>query len=75
MQNLQGGVYLNLQDESEFRDKLTKIAIYMKYSLDLTTAMDKNGLKPILDQFTPDNITKQVGNQRIFHLSNKYVLG
>lgn len=48
-----------LRDESEFRDKLTKIAIYMKYSLDLTTAMDKNGLKPILDQFTPDNITKQ----------------
>ncbi|XP_072903147.1 integrin alpha-V [Hemitrygon akajei] len=48
-----------LRDETEFRDKLNKIVIYMKYSLDLTTATKINGLQPILNQFTPDNISKQ----------------
>ncbi|XP_067891679.1 integrin alpha-V [Heterodontus francisci] len=48
-----------LRDENEFRDKLTHIAIYMEYSLDLKTAADGNGLQPILNQFTPNNITKQ----------------
>uniref|UniRef100_UPI00398E64B9 integrin alpha-V n=1 Tax=Pristiophorus japonicus TaxID=55135 RepID=UPI00398E64B9 len=48
-----------LRDETEFRDKLTHIAIYMEYSLDLKTATNSNGLQPILNQFTPDNITKQ----------------
>ncbi|XP_072435152.1 integrin alpha-V [Chiloscyllium punctatum] len=48
-----------LRDENEFRDKLTPIAIYMEYSLDVQTPTDGNGLQPILNQFTPNNITKQ----------------
>ncbi|XP_078084662.1 integrin alpha-V [Mustelus asterias] len=48
-----------LRDESEFRDKLAPIDIYMEYSLDLKAAMAKNGLQPILNQFAPNNITKQ----------------
>lgn len=49
-----------LQDDSEFRDKITPIAAFMEYSLDYKTAADKTGLLPILDQSTPTNITKQV---------------
>ncbi|XP_030641886.1 integrin alpha-V isoform X2 [Chanos chanos] len=48
-----------LIDESEFRDKITPIAIFMEYSLDYKKAADKTGLLPILDQFTPANVTKQ----------------
>ncbi|KAK6485039.1 integrin alpha-V-like [Huso huso] len=48
-----------LRDETEFRDKITPITIFMEYSLDYKTAADETGLLPILDQFTPANITKQ----------------
>ncbi|XP_067843797.1 integrin alpha-V [Heptranchias perlo] len=48
-----------LRDETDFRDKLTPIAIYLEYRLDLKTATDSNGLQPVLNQFTADNITKQ----------------
>ncbi|XP_051998228.1 integrin alpha-V-like [Xyrauchen texanus] len=48
-----------LIDDSEFRDKITPIAVFMEYSLDYKTAADKTGLLPILDQSTPTNITKQ----------------
>ncbi|XP_051632432.1 integrin alpha-V-like [Manacus candei] len=49
-----------LRDESEFRDKLTPIAIFMEYRLDYRTAADATGLHPILNQFTPANMSRQV---------------
>ncbi|XP_063286248.1 integrin alpha-V [Pelobates fuscus] len=48
-----------LRDESEFRDKLTPITIFMEYQMDSTSAADSSGLLPILNQFTPANISKQ----------------
>ncbi|KAG7466846.1 hypothetical protein MATL_G00146650 [Megalops atlanticus] len=48
-----------LIDDSEFRDKITPITIFMGYSLDYKTAADRTGLLPILDQFTPANVSKQ----------------
>uniref|UniRef100_A0A5F4WKH9 Integrin alpha-V n=1 Tax=Callithrix jacchus TaxID=9483 RepID=A0A5F4WKH9_CALJA len=50
-----------LRDESEFRDKLTPITIFMEYRLDYRTAADTTGLQPILNQFTPANISRQAG--------------
>ncbi|CAO2596570.1 Integrin alpha-V [Lemmus lemmus] len=48
-----------LRDESEFRDKLTPITIFMEYRLDHRTAADNTGLQPILNQFTPANVSRQ----------------
>uniref|UniRef100_A0A8C5RGU9 Integrin subunit alpha V n=1 Tax=Laticauda laticaudata TaxID=8630 RepID=A0A8C5RGU9_LATLA len=48
-----------LRDESEFRDKLTPITIFMEYQLDYKSALDSTGLQPILNQFTPANISRQ----------------
>nr|DBA21608.1 TPA: hypothetical protein GDO54_018218 [Pyxicephalus adspersus] len=48
-----------LRDESEFRDKLTPITIFMDYQMDYKAAADPSGLMPILNQFTPANLTKQ----------------
>ncbi|KAK3569132.1 hypothetical protein QTP86_024487 [Hemibagrus guttatus] len=48
-----------LIDESEFRDKITPISIFMEFSLDYASAADKTGLQPILDQSNPANVTKQ----------------
>ncbi|KFQ57731.1 Integrin alpha-V, partial [Pelecanus crispus] len=48
-----------LRDESEFRDKLTPITIFMEYRLDYRTAADATGLYPILNQFTPANMSRQ----------------
>ncbi|XP_049976641.1 integrin alpha-V isoform X1 [Alexandromys fortis] len=48
-----------LWDESEFRDKLTPITIFMEYRLDQRTAADNTGLQPILNQFTPANVSRQ----------------
>ncbi|XP_063115481.1 integrin alpha-V isoform X1 [Cavia porcellus] len=48
-----------LRDESEFRDKLTPITIFMEYRLDYRTAADATGLQPILNQFTPANVSRQ----------------
>lgn len=48
-----------LRDESEFRDKLTPITIFMEYRLDHRTAADETGLQPILNQFTPANVSRQ----------------
>uniref|UniRef100_A0A8C8VWW9 Integrin alpha-V n=1 Tax=Peromyscus maniculatus bairdii TaxID=230844 RepID=A0A8C8VWW9_PERMB len=48
-----------LRDESEFRDKLTPITIFMEYRLDHRTAADDTGLQPILNQFTPANVSRQ----------------
>lgn len=54
------GEALFFQDESEFRDKLTPITIFMEYRLDQRTAADNTGLQPILNQFTPANVSRQV---------------
>uniref|UniRef100_A0A8C2VZ93 Integrin alpha-V n=1 Tax=Chinchilla lanigera TaxID=34839 RepID=A0A8C2VZ93_CHILA len=51
------GAYL--RDESEFRDKLTPITIFMEYRLDHRTAADATGLQPVLNQFTPANVSRQ----------------
>lgn len=48
-----------LRDESEFRDKLTPITIFMDYEMDYKAAADPSGLMPILNQFAPANLTKQ----------------
>uniref|UniRef100_A0AAY4EN05 Integrin alpha-2 domain-containing protein n=1 Tax=Denticeps clupeoides TaxID=299321 RepID=A0AAY4EN05_9TELE len=48
-----------LIDDSEFRDKITPIAVFMEYKLDYGMAADKTGLLPILDQSTPANVTRQ----------------
>ncbi|KAM4020089.1 integrin alpha-V isoform 1-T3 [Anomaloglossus baeobatrachus] len=48
-----------LRDESEFRDKLTPITVFMDYQMDYKAAADSSGLMPILNQFTPANLTKQ----------------
>ncbi|XP_029442704.1 integrin alpha-V-like [Rhinatrema bivittatum] len=48
-----------LRDDSEFRDKLTPITIFMEYQLNYKTAEDSTGLQPILNQFTPANISRQ----------------
>ncbi|XP_026883966.2 integrin alpha-V [Electrophorus electricus] len=48
-----------LIDDSEFRDKITPISVFMEYTLDYAAAADKTGLQPVLDQSTPANVTKQ----------------
>uniref|UniRef100_A0A6I8SZC1 Integrin subunit alpha V n=1 Tax=Xenopus tropicalis TaxID=8364 RepID=A0A6I8SZC1_XENTR len=48
-----------LRDDSEFRDKLTPITIFMEFQMDYKSTADSSGLLPILNQFTPTNITKQ----------------
>ncbi|XP_076858256.1 integrin alpha-V [Brachyhypopomus gauderio] len=48
-----------LIDDSEFRDKITPISVFMEYSLDYAGAADQTGLQPILDPSTPANVTKQ----------------
>jgi intercellular adhesion molecule 4 len=53
------------QDESEFRDKLTPITIFMEYRLDQRTAADATGLQPILNQFTPANVSRQVMHAKV----------
>uniref|UniRef100_A0A803YM34 Integrin alpha-V n=1 Tax=Meleagris gallopavo TaxID=9103 RepID=A0A803YM34_MELGA len=39
--------------------KLTPITIFMEYRLDYKTAVDATGLHPILNQFTPANMSRQ----------------
>ncbi|XP_053554514.1 integrin alpha-V [Bombina bombina] len=48
-----------LREDSEFRDKLTPISIFMEYQMDYKSAVDKSGLLPILNQVTPAALTKQ----------------
>ncbi|KAJ8349858.1 hypothetical protein SKAU_G00249880 [Synaphobranchus kaupii] len=45
--------------DSEFRDKITPITVFMGYRLDFRTAADRTGLLPVLDQFTPANMSRQ----------------
>lgn len=48
-----------LKEDSEFRDKITPIAVYMEFSLDYQQAADSTGLLPTLGQTTPSNLIKQ----------------
>uniref|UniRef100_A0A674B664 Integrin, alpha V n=1 Tax=Salmo trutta TaxID=8032 RepID=A0A674B664_SALTR len=48
-----------LIEDSEFRDKITPISVFMEFSLDYQQAADKTGLLPILEQTTSTNISKQ----------------
>ncbi|XP_046903287.1 integrin alpha-V [Hypomesus transpacificus] len=48
-----------LRDDSEFRDKITPIAVFMEFSLDYQQAADSTGLLPILDQTASSNLMKQ----------------
>uniref|UniRef100_A0A3B3SBJ2 Integrin, alpha V n=1 Tax=Paramormyrops kingsleyae TaxID=1676925 RepID=A0A3B3SBJ2_9TELE len=48
-----------LIDDSEFRDKITPIVIFMEYSLDTQTAVDSAGLLPILNPFIYPNVSTQ----------------
>lgn len=49
-----------LQDDRDFRDKITPISVVMEFSLDLQRAADPTGLQPIIDPAAPSNLTKQV---------------
>lgn len=51
---------LMIQDDREFRDKITPISVTMEYSLDYRQAADKTGLLPIVNIWAPTNVTKQV---------------
>lgn len=49
-----------LQDDRDFRDKITPISVVMEFSLDLQRAADVTGLQPLIDPSAPSNLTKQV---------------
>lgn len=51
-------VFLLLQDEKEFRDKLSPIYVALIFSLDPKAAVDSHGLRPILNYQTT-NIYEQ----------------
>ncbi|KAJ8253140.1 hypothetical protein GJAV_G00209570 [Gymnothorax javanicus] len=45
--------------DSEFRDKITPISVFMGYGLDPRTGVDRAGLLPVLDPSTPANVSRQ----------------
>lgn len=49
-----------LQDDRDFRDKITPISVVMEFSLDVQRATDPTGLQPLIDPSAPSNLTKQV---------------
>ncbi|KAG5269501.1 hypothetical protein AALO_G00202750 [Alosa alosa] len=46
-------------DDSEFRDKITPISVFLDYQLDYGTAADLTGLQPVLNQLSPGNASRQ----------------
>ncbi|XP_078460044.1 integrin alpha-8-like [Lampetra fluviatilis] len=48
-----------LRDETEFRDKLTPIAVSLNYTLMEEATSASQGLRPIRNHFSPDHIQKQ----------------
>lgn len=58
-----------LQDDRDFRDKITPISVVMEFSLDLQRAADLTGLQPIIDPAAPSNLTKQVSVRLSVRLS------
>lgn len=49
-----------MQDDRDFRDKITPISVVLEFSLDLQQAADPTGLQPLVDPSAPSNLTKQV---------------
>ena len=49
-----------MQDEKEFRDKLSAIYVALNFSLDPQAASDKHGLRPILNYQTTELIEQKV---------------
>lgn len=54
-------LFFLLQDEKDFRDKLSPIHVSFNYTLDPNAAADSHGLRPILN-----NQTKNVMEQKVF---------
>lgn len=53
-------VFLWLQDEKNFRDKLSSIYVALNFSLDPKAAADSHGLRPILNYQTTNVIEQKV---------------
>lgn len=49
-----------MQDEKDFRDKLSAIFVALNFSLDPEAAADKHGLRPILNYQTTELIEQKV---------------
>lgn len=49
-----------LQDEKDFRDKLSSIYVSFNYTLDPNAAADSHGLRPILNYQTTNIIEQKV---------------
>uniref|UniRef100_A0A8C3AGG2 Integrin, alpha 5 (fibronectin receptor, alpha polypeptide) n=1 Tax=Cyclopterus lumpus TaxID=8103 RepID=A0A8C3AGG2_CYCLU len=53
------GMFLGLQDEKDFRDKLSSIYVALNFSLDPKAAADSHGLRPILNYQTTNVIEQK----------------
>lgn len=53
-------VFLRLQEEKDFRDKLSSIYVALNFSLDPKAAADSHGLRPILNYQTTNVIEQKV---------------
>ena len=49
-----------VQDEKEFRDKLSSIYVAMNFSLDPNAAADTHGLRPVLNYQAASLIVRKV---------------
>ena len=48
------------QDDSNFRDKITPLSVFLDYRIDYDSAEDSTGLIPVLTQLSPTNASRQV---------------
>ncbi|XP_062408702.1 integrin alpha-V-like [Sardina pilchardus] len=46
-------------NDSEFRDKITPVSVFLDYQLDYSSAADSTGLQPVLNQLSPKNASRQ----------------
>lgn len=53
-------LFFLLQDEKDFRDKLSSIYVSFNYTLDPNAAADSHGLRPILNYQTTNVIEQKV---------------
>ncbi len=53
-------MFLSLQEEKDFRDKLSSIYVALNFSLDPRAAADSHGLRPILNYQTTNVIEQKV---------------
>lgn len=61
-------VFFLLQDEKDFRDKLSSIYVALNFSLDPNAAADSHGLRPILNYQTT-NVIEQKVFRRALHFA------